>query len=443
MTEIRTRFAPSPTGYLHIGGARTALFSYLYARSQGGEFVLRIEDTDQERSEPRFEKEILDGLSWLGLDWDGEPFRQSSDFEFYRKTAQGLVDAGKAYVSHEKGAEAILLKVEPQPVVFFDLLRGKIEHDARLFGDIVLIKSDGAPAFNFACALDDARMGITHVIRGDDHIANTPRQLLVLQALSMVAPKYAHIPLIFGDDGTPLSKRHGAVSLTAYQTMGFLPAGMMNYLSLLGWGPGGDREYFEPEELCREFRLKRVNLTASTFDPVKLRWVNGQHIRKMSIAKVELELIHYLQGLGKMPEVSETHFSQIVELFAPRIRTWDEFLSYSSYCFSDPETFADEAIEKHLLSENIDAIMDALMLAVAKIDFSKIEALESSVRETANSLGLEAKHLIHPIRVALTGSTMSPGLFELMSVLGSETVLRRLDFLKKSLPQLREQVSPK
>ena len=276
---VRVRFAPSPTGFLHVGSARTALFNWLFARHEGGQFLLRIEDTDLARSKKEFLDEILDSLRWLGLNWDGETVFQSQRAEqgIYRTIADNLLAEGKAYLD----GKATLLKITPGEIVAFeDVIHGQIRVNTLEIKDQVLIKSDGMPTYSFACVVDDSALGITHVIRGDDHISNTPKQILIHRALNLTPPAYVHIPLILGEDRSRLSKRHGATNLNDYRKMGVLPVGMVNYLALLGWSPGGDREVLPLEEIVKEFTLDRIGKTGAMFDLKKLLWMNSQYLQK-------------------------------------------------------------------------------------------------------------------------------------------------------------------
>ncbi len=272
---VRVRFAPSPTGFLHIGSARTAIFNWLYARHTGGKFLLRIEDTDLKRSETRFLDEILDDLRWLGLDWDDEPIFQSKRFDVYKEKAEGLLAAGKAY----KEGEAILFRVEPgRTIEVHDMVHGTISFQTDTIKDQVLVKSDGSPAYNFSCVVDDSHLGITHILRGDDHVSNTPKQILFYEALGLILPKFGHMPLILGRDGAKLSKRHGGVSVREYQAEGFLPEALANYLILLGWTPKDGREVMPLAEAVREFEITAMNDVQAKFDIQKLRWINSEYI---------------------------------------------------------------------------------------------------------------------------------------------------------------------
>ncbi len=280
---VRVRFAPSPTGNLHIGGARTALFNWVFAQAQNGEFVLRIEDTDKERSKEEFVDEILFSLGWLGFKWN-EVYYQSQRFEIYRRYADKLLKEVKAYVERSpEGKEAVIFKIIPQKVQVSDLIRGNIEFDSSTIKDQVLIKSDGTPTYNFACVVDDALMNITHIIRGDDHISNTPKQVLFYQALGFGLPKFAHLPLIMGIDGGRLSKRTGATAISDYRKMGYLSEALVNYLLLLSWAPGADQVLISMQEAIKQFEIKDVNKTAATFDIKKLDWINNQYLHHLKL----------------------------------------------------------------------------------------------------------------------------------------------------------------
>src|SRR3989338_1361608 len=268
---VRVRFAPSPTGYLHIGGARTALFNWMYAKAHGGQFILRSEDTDKARSKPEYLDEILDSMRWLGLNWD-EFYKQSDRFDLYRKHAQKLLDEGKAY----KDGEAVLLKMPQQQIKIYDLIRGEITVDSAEIKDQVLLKSDGSPAYSFACVVDDALMQISCVIRGEDHISNTPKQIVIYEALGFKLPKFAHLPLILDDERARLSKRAGAVAVTDYRKQGFLPEAVVNYLMLLGWSPGDNKEKIDLAQAVKKFSIKRINKAGAAFSMDKLKWLNGQ-----------------------------------------------------------------------------------------------------------------------------------------------------------------------
>ncbi|MBI1977579.1 MAG: glutamate--tRNA ligase [Candidatus Omnitrophica bacterium] len=432
--QVRVRFAPSPTGFLHIGGVRTALFNFLFARKEKGNFLLRIEDTDRERSRPEFENEILDSLKWLGLTWDGEILRQSERLSVYQKAAQELIQNDFAYRIEEAGKIAVKFKIPKEKVEFQDLVHGPIEFDAALLDDLVIIKSDGYPTYHFACVVDDHHMGITHVIRGDDHISNTPRQILIYEALGWDTPKFGHLPLVFGSDKTPLSKRHGAVSLSAYQKEGYLPEGIVNYLALLGWSSGGDEEMFTLKELIGKFQIEGINKTNACFDPEKLKWINGEHIRRLSNSD-------YLERLGRFLEgsnvVNRPRFKEIALLYKERIRTFSELMEQASFFFREAIEYDLRACAKHFKDLETKRRLEKLSRTLEKLeDFSDLSKLELCVRKTAEELALEGRALIHPVRVAISGRSVTPGLFEVMSLLGKEEVLKRIQYVIINFNQL-------
>ncbi|OQA53419.1 MAG: Glutamate--tRNA ligase 2 [Candidatus Omnitrophica bacterium ADurb.Bin292] len=422
MSNIRVRFAPSPTGYLHIGGVRTALFNFLYARQQGGKFLLRIEDTDRLRSTPEFEQEILDSLKWLGLDWDEAIARQSNRLDRYREVARELTEKGFAYES--EGAIRFRMPKD-QKVIFDDIVKEKVEYPTADFEDLVIMKSDGFPTFHLAVIVDDHDMGVTHVIRGDDHLPNTPRHILIQRALGWKSPRYGHLPLILGADGTPLSKRHGAVAVTEYRKQGFLPEGLLNYLALLGWNPGDNQEIFTLQELIKRFSLKRIIKSAACFNPEKLLWLNGQHIRKIRPEDYETRITEFWKRKGSLPE--ERKWRKLIALYRPRIETLGQLMDQASYCFSEPNA------KDHPMMGEIKAnkpVMDLLRQLRGQLeeleDFEDVPLLDQKTKQVAESAGFKPKDIIHPLRFVLTGGTASPGIFELMSLLGKETCLKRL-----------------
>jgi glutamyl-tRNA synthetase len=421
MSDIRVRFAPSPTGLLHIGGVRTALFNYLYARQQGGQFLLRIEDTDRQRSTPEFEREILDSLKWLGLDWDGELIHQSKRLDRYREVAQELVAKGLAY----EFEGAVKFKIPKTEVKVYDIVRGEVTYDSKEFEDLVIMKSDGFPVFHLAVVVDDHDMEITHVVRGEDHLTNTPRHILLQQALGWKPPKYAHLPLIFGSDGTPLSKRHGAVAVTEYRNKGFLPQGLINYLALLGWNPGTPQEIFSLPELVKQFSLKRVIKSNAQFNPEKLFWVNGQHIRAISGEDYEKQITEFWQG--KMEPMPEEKWRKIITLFRPRIQTYGELKDQTAYFFTEPEYTDTQTLNEVRGNAAILKLLKAWQEAASKLsDFEDVTAVDQMTRRIAEGAGLKPKDLIHPLRFILTGRTATPGIFDLMNLLSKKTCLNRL-----------------
>ena len=424
---VRVRFAPSPTGNLHIGGARTAIFNWLYARAKGGKFILRIEDTDQVRSKKEFLDEILLSLKWLGFNWD-ELYHQSERFDIYRQHAQRLLKEGKAYIEkNEAGQEAVIYKVTPQTVEVNDLIRGKIEFDAESIKDQVLIKSDGTPTYNFACVVDDATMDITHVIRGDDHISNTPKQVLLYQALGLKIPEFAHLPLILGAEGGRLSKRTGATAISEYRSMGYLSEALTNYLLLLSWSPGGDREIIGLEEAVKLFDVKDVKKTAATFDMDKLNWLNNQYLKSADSQELLVALLPGLieKGYIKPDNFDRNYLVSLVKLFQGRLTTLNDFADWADFFLCDQINMDPAAEKKHLaqdLSREFGMFIERLDL-LAQFD---VASIESCFRQLVEELGIESKALIHPVRVALTGKTIGPGLFEVIYYLGRERANTRL-----------------
>ncbi len=433
----RVRFAPSPTGNLHIGGARTALFNWLYARAKNGQFILRIEDTDRERSRGEYLDEILESLTWLGLNWD-EIYYQSKRLDIYRESARKLLDQGKAYIEksedRDKPAEAVIFKVHPQKIKIDDLIRKEIEFDADTIKDQVLIKSDGTPTYNFACVVDDAAMGITHVIRGDDHISNTPKQALLYQALGFDLPIFAHLPLILGKDGGRLSKRTGATAISEYRQLGFLPEALVNYLLLLGWSPGENREVIDVQEAAKIFDINNVNKTAAIFDWDKLNWIDNQYIKNASAERLVDLLIPMLKKKFIQAEryCSDRKWLQdLVRLYQGRINTLGDFLDWSDFFFLDEIEIQPQAKEK-FLKEDFSKEFSLFIQRLEKLESPDIAIIEKEFRDMVAYLNVPARKLIHPIRVALTGKTVGPGLFEVIYYLGKRRVKKRLSrWIKK------------
>jgi len=419
---IRLRFAPSPTGFLHIGSARTALFNWLFAKSQGGQFLLRIEDTDKKRSEKKFLNEILSSLEWLGLDWDEKLVYQSKRISIYQKYATQLLDEEKAYIDKK----AVRFRVPKEKILIQDLIHGAIEFDNTLLEDLVIIKKDGFPTYNFACVVDDANMQISHVIRGDDHISNTTKQISLYQALGFAIPKFAHIPLILGTDRARLSKRQGATSISEYKEAGFLPAAIVNYLTLLGWSPGHNREIISLEETIQKFNIENVNKTSSVFDMDKLTWVNNQYIKTLSTEKLTELLLPYLKK-SKFKNFSKTLVRKLAALFRTRIKVLSDFPDQAGYFFTNKITYDKEAISKYLRKrKELKIIFNILIKRLNKLRPYNTRSIENCCRGLITELGIGGGDLIHPIRVAITGRSVSPGLFDVMFLLGRATVCRRL-----------------
>lgn len=420
---VKVRFAPSPTGYLHIGGARTALFNWLYARSQNGKFVLRIEDTDQVRSKKEFEDEILESMKWLGLDWD-ELYYQSQRFDIYRKYAEDLLTQGKAY----KDGEAIILKMPPnQSVKIYDLIRDEIIFDTSELKDQVLLKSDGSPTYSFACVVDDALMEITCVIRGEDHISNTPKQFVIYQALGFKPPKFAHLPLIMGEEGGRMSKRHGAVAVSDYKKEGFLSEAIINYLMLLGWSPGNNQEVVAIQTAIKNFSIKKINKAAAAFSMDKLEWINSQYIKKSDNEKLVDLVIPFLKEKGYIQDgYDRNKLLEIVQLYKGRLSTLTDLLEWADFVFVDKLNYDPKAKEEHL-SVNKKREFELLKGKLSSINSFDVKETEKAFRELIVELKIQSSELVHPIRVALTGRAVGPGLFETMAVLGKEKTLKRLE----------------
>ncbi|NQT75110.1 MAG: glutamate--tRNA ligase [Candidatus Omnitrophica bacterium] len=418
MNMVRVRFAPSPTGSLHIGSVRTALFNWLYARAQSGKFILRIEDTDKKRSSDVHLEEIISSLKWLGLDWDGEPYFQSKRSELYLSCADKLIQKGLAH----KDGEAVIFKVPAERVKIYDLIHGEIEVDNALIGELVLIKSDRSPAYNFACVVDDIEMKISHVIRGDDHISNTNKQVALYTALDAKPPKFAHIPLILGPDKAPLSKRFGAVSISEYKEKGYLPQAMVNYLSLLGWSPGNDREFMDTQEIIKKFSLKRVNKRGAEFNEDKLRWLNGEHIRKLDLDGFIKAVTPFIKG-----DHDAGWLRKVAELYRGRVKTLVEFREELDVFTSEDVHYREDAVEKFLKKGNVLGILRLAKERMEKIKDFTVENIEIELRDLLKELGLKGADLIHPLRVAVTGKSVSAGIFEVLALLGKEKTIKRLE----------------
>ena len=434
---VKVRFAPSPTGKLHIGSARTALFNWLYAQANKGRFILRIEDTDRERSKKEYLDEILQSLSWLGFNWD-EMYSQSQRLDIYQKYAQGLLKEDKAYYTSaaEEGLQtsgpqaqgAIVFRVQPQTVKINDLIHGEIDFDASLIKDQVLIKSDGTPTYNFACTVDDAEMGITHVIRGDDHISNTPKQVLLCQALRFKIPLFVHLPLILGKDGARLSKRTGATAITEFRELGFLPKALVNYLLFLGWSPGENREIIDLQEAAKIFDINKANKTAAIFDWDKLNWLNNQYIKNTPVGKLKELFIPMLKE--KFPQAEDHSFDRqglegLIKLYQGRMNTLGDFLDRADFFFLD-EIAVQEDLKEKFLSKDLSKEFSLFIERLDKLEPFTVEGTERVFRGIVKELNINSRQLIHPIRVALTGKTIGPGLFDVIFHLGKEITKKRL-----------------
>jgi len=457
---VRTRFAPSPTGYLHIGGARTALYCWLEARRRGGEFVLRIEDTDRERSTQEAVQAILDGMSWLGLTHDEGPYYQTLRMDRYREVADQLLREGKAYYAYESKEEieemrnaAMAAGVKPRyngyyrdrneplrddpnrvirfknptsgSVVFDDKVKGRIEWSNEELDDLVIFRSDGFPTYNFAVVVDDIDMGITEVIRGDDHVNNTPRQINIYKALGAPVPEFAHLPMILGPDGQKLSKRHGAVSVMQYRDDGFLPHALLNYLVRLGWSHG-DQEIFSVEEMTALFDIADVNKAASRFDVTKLSWLNQHYLKNDDPASLGPELAWHLAKIG-IDATQGPNPADVVVALRDRVQTFKEMAERAKIWYGPIVEWDDKAVEKHLRTDTAPAALDAAKKELAALPEWTPEAVHGAVERVAASLELGMGKVAAPLRVAMTGTQVSPSIEHTIYLAGREGALSRID----------------
>ncbi|HEV7733390.1 MAG TPA: glutamate--tRNA ligase [Candidatus Binatia bacterium] len=457
--SVRTRFAPSPTGYLHIGGARTALFSYLFARRHGGTFVLRIEDTDRERSTPASIQAIIDSLNWLGLDWDEGPFFQTERFDLYQAHAERLLLTGQAYrcwctaeeiaarrqavasTGHRSGYDrtcrdlahapagrnAFALRfrtpIEGETVVDDDV-KGRVTFQNAELDDFVIQRTDGSPIYNFCVVVDDVEMRISHVIRGDDHLTNTPRQILLYEALGASLPRFAHVPLILGLDKARLSKRHGATSVMQYHDEGYLPAALVNFLARLGWSHG-DQELFTRAELIEHFSLENVGTSAAIFNPEKLLWTNFQYLKATPPLELTTMVQPFLERAG-LPVPSDTAWmARAVETVRERAKTLVELADALRIYVAPKIAIQPKAASQHLRPEIAPVLAD-LTSALEAVHGWDVDSIEQAFQETIARHGLALGKLAQPVRVAVTGGTVSPGIFEVLDVLGRERALARL-----------------
>lgn len=463
---VRVRFAPSPTGHLHVGSARTALFNWLFARHQGGRFLLRIEDTDQARSKREYAEAIYDGLRWLGLDWDEAPLHQSNRLVHYRERADELVRQGHAYSCHctpeelaaareatleggkpsryerrcvdlpegerekrlKRGLTPAIRFIVPEGTTAFDdLVFGHVETNNEEVEDFVVLRGDGMPTYQLAVVVDDMHMSISHVIRGADHISNTPKQLLLYEALGEEAPRFAHLPLILGKDKKRLSKRHGAVSLLEYRDMGYLPQAVLNFLALLGWSPGDDTELMSAEDLIARFDLAGVGKRDAVFDREKLDWMNGNYIRQCSDSDLLRHVGPFWGGAGiDVAGVPDERLRKTIGMLRVRAERLPDFVAPSRYLLTDEYETDAEAVEKQLADDEVRRRLGTLAERLEALEDWSVATIELALRDLACELQIKAKLLIHPTRVALTGTTAGPGLFDIMEVLGRERTVARL-----------------
>jgi glutamyl-tRNA synthetase len=423
--KVKTRFAPSPTGFLHMGSARTALFNWLFARHHGGEFILRIEDTDRERSKKEFEVEIIESLKWLGLDWDAPLVYQMDRLAIYQKYAEKLIAEGKAV--REGEGQAVRFKSPKVMIGWDDVIRGRIEFDGNLLNDLVLLKSDGVPTYNFAVVIDDHEMGITHVIRGEDHISNTPKQIPLYAALGFEMPKFAHIPLILGEDRSRLSKRHGATSVRDYKLAGYLPQAIVNYLALLGWSPGNNQEIIALAEMIEKFSLERVQSTGAIFNIKKMDWVNGEYIRAFSPETLKGLFIETLLASGLITEAPESGWmDRFTALYRERVFVLKDLPSETAFSFKDEAPWDEEGDKVLKKDAKLPEIFVKYADCLAALPDFGHESVEKASREFMTAVGVSGKQFIHPCRIAVTGRMVSPGFFDTVSLVGKERSVKRL-----------------
>ena len=481
MTQVRVRFAPSPTGELHVGGARTALTNWLFARRNNGTFVLRIEDTDSARSSEENTQIILDGLKWLGINWDEGPYIQSKSRTDHQTIATACIKAGRAYYDFSdpeelekerkalqkkgkpfrydrRGMEedqqialeridagekaAIRFKVPRGETIYRDMIHGEVHFQNDNLDDFVIIRSDGTPTYMLSVVADDLKMNITHVIRGDDHIANTPKQIMIYEALGQKPPTFGHLPLILGKDKKKLSKRHGGNTVAQYMESGYLPEAVFNFLALLGWNPGGEKEVYSTEELVNIFSFSDVGNSSAVFDTDKLEWINSQWISRSSAEDLLPYIKPEMQQLGTwsnaLLDEKKAWFNKVIDIVKERARkTWD-LARDSIYFFKDPEEYFEKAVKKYCKGDALPSHLKQLHDRLDALQTWEPEAIEAELRAVAEELELSAAKLIHPLRIGTTGLGVSPDIFQICEMLGKETILRRMLALARYL-ELRNQ----
>jgi glutamyl-tRNA synthetase len=466
----RVRFAPSPTGQLHLGGARTALFNWLFARKHGGKFLLRIEDTDKLRSKQKFTEQICDSLKWLGLEWDEEIVFQSSRIELYKNAIEKLLEVGKAYrcfCSKEKIAEernqaeksgsgyyysgtcrnldekviqtnikndkpfSVRISVPEGYTEFDDNIYGNIRINNKEIDDFIIARTDGSPVYNLVVAIDDNDMKITHIIRGEDHISNTPKQLIIYNALNLSVPEFAHLPMILGPDKKRLSKRHGATGVQEYRDIGYLPETMINYLALLGWNPGTEQEVFSPDELIKQFSINRVQKKSAVFDEKKLQWMSGQHIYEKSAQELLTDIHDNDPDWRKSND--EKYVLKVIELMKERVKSLRDMREMTAMFFEDPKEYDEKVVKKKWRDKSVNELISKFEKSLEEIELWNTEQIEIALRNLAESENISVGKIIHPTRLALSGLGSGASLFDMMELLGKETCQRRLQKAIKAL----------
>ncbi len=463
MSEVRVRMAPSPTGNLHLGTAYTTLFNYLYARKNKGEFILRLEDTDVARSNPEFEENILEGLQWLGLKWDKGPIKQTERLENYKKAAEKLVEEGKAYycyctpeeleaerkaqteanqpqiysgkcrnLTDKKEGQSVIRFKMPEDrgmITFNDMLHGEISFDSKLLGDMVIMRSNGMPLYNFAVVVDDVDMQISHVLRGDDHLSNTPKQIVLFEALGAQVPEFAHWPMVLNPDRIgKLSKRQGATSVGDFRKDGYLPEALVNYFALLGWTMPGDREIMSLPEMEELFDIHRMRLSGAAFDINKLDWLNGEYIRQMDDKELEKRLEEYL-----VEHPSVRKLKELVPLIKTRIKKLSDFVLLTDFIFHDPEY--DMTVFDKVKLEDTEGVLEKIAQTMEEMSQPwQAESFEQTFRKTADDLGISASDIFQLLRVAVSGQLVTPPLFESIQIMGEHEAIKRAKHVAKEYP---------
>ncbi len=457
--KIRVRFAPSPTGALHLGGARTAIYNWLFAQVNNGDFLLRIEDTDQKRSKPELVEQITNSMKWLGLNWNEELVFQSNRTEIYKKYINQLVQSKNAYYCfcHDKddkcncnfsmkeisdkisknGKFTIKFKIPEGKTFWKDKVYGQIEVDNKEIEDFIILRSDRTPTYQLAVVVDDLEMAISHVIRGEDHLSNTPKQIQIFKALGVKPPTYAHLPLLFGEDEKRLSKRHGATGVDEYREMGYPSVVVFNYLSLLGWSPKNNQEIMNVKSIIKQFTLKNISKKAAIFDTNKLDWISGKHIKQMEIEDIVELIYNDFQELGFLEKISEDcekeYIVKIVKLLKNRVKTLKDFSVWGRYFFFLPEKYDNDAVLKNWQVNSVNELMENLIKDLNQIENWNKNIIEKSVRNLSNKMKINAGAIIHPFRLAITGYGVSPDIFEITEMLGQKEVVYRI---KKAIENL-------
>lgn len=426
--KIRVRFAPSPTGKVHIGNIRAAIFNWLYARHVGGEFLLRVEDTDLERSTPEAIQTLLECMAWLGLDYDGEVMYQTSQREHHLAVAEELLAKGYAYKENKGGqGECVIFRMPKEGVIEYDdLVKGHMKKKAKDTQDFVIVRSDGSPVFHLANVLDDITQGVTHIIRGDDHVENTFKHIQLFKAIGAPIPQYAHLPMIVNNAGKPYSKRDGSAFVGEFRELGYLPETLFNYLALLGWAPGDDRELMTRAEMVEAFDFAKCKASPARFDMKKLTWMNGEYIARQPRAAYELEFDKRLAAAGLSAEPLNGHRSELLDQIQPRTKTYADLPGNCRYFFEEAYPFDEKAVAKRLKPEGTAELLDEIASALKALPECSIEAMEACIRAMGEAKGTGMGPLVHPIRVAVSGKTEGPGLFEMLWLLGRERTLSRL-----------------